>query len=255
LKPEDLTVTEDKVSAKIEKVTCGKPETLLVGIVVDVSGSRRSDSHLLSHYDDLEVFLNKLLTREDGTYLVAYGDEVRKLSEVVTAPHGISTAFDKLKAQQPIGSTALYDAIKAAASANFKGRAGRRILVVIGDWEDNSSHIRSDEALKAAQRASTTIYAILDSDNGIEGKKSHKRAVQAATELTEQTGGLVYEVREKHDFEKVLQAMGTAVTGSCRVEYTTTENAKAKKGVKLQVEATSKDVSILYPKVRFGPSQ
>lgn len=167
----------------------------------------------------------------------------------------ISAAFDKLKKYEPRGSTALYDGIKEAAEANFKGRSGRRVLVVVGDWEDNSSHIRVEEAAKAAQRTGTTIYAIVDADTGLEGKIAHRHAVNAAKEATEQTGGLVYEVREKNDFEKVLQAIGAAVAGSCRVEYTTTENAKAKKGVKLQVEATSKGISILYPRVRFISSQ
>lgn len=61
LKPEDITIREDKVPARIEKVTCGKPEHLLVGVVMDVSGSRRSDSQLLTYYDDLEAFLHRLL--------------------------------------------------------------------------------------------------------------------------------------------------------------------------------------------------
>lgn len=255
LKPGDITLTEDRVPAKIERITCGKSEPLLVGVLVDVSGSRRSDSHLLSHYDALEAFLHTLLTVQDGTYIVAYDDKVYKLSELVADRAGISAAFDKLKKHEPKGSTALYDAVTAAAEANFKGRSGRRVQVVIGDWEDNSSHVHLEEAVKAAQRTGTTIYAVVDADAGIESKKSHKHAVYAATETTEQTGGLVYDVAEKNDFERVLQAIGAAVMGSCRVEYSTTENAKAKKGVKLQVEATSKGISILYPRKRFNSSE
>lgn len=252
LKPEDITLAEDKVPAKIEKIACGKSEPLLVGVLVDVSGSRILDSHLLSHYDALEAFLNTILAGDDGTCIVAYDDKVHKLSELVTDRAAISAAFDKLKKHEPKGSTALYDAVTAAAEANFKGRSGRRVLVVVGDWEDNSSHVRVEEAVKAAQRTGTTIYAIVDADAGIESKKSRKHAVDAATEATEQTGGLVYNVAEKHDFERALQAIGTAVSGSCRVEYTTTENAGAKKGVKLHIEATSKGISILYPRARFG---
>ncbi len=255
LKPEDLTITEDKVPAKIEKVTCGKPEPLLVGILVDVSGSRRADSHLLEHYDALEGFLHALLAADDGTYIVAYDDKVYKLSELVTDRASISAAFNKLRKYQPSGSTALYDAIKAAAEANFKGRSGRRILLVIGDWEDNSSHITSHKVTEAPQQTSTSVYAILDSDGGLESKKSHKRAVEVATRVTEQTGGLVYEVVEKNDFVRVLQAIGGAVTGSCRVTYTPPRNSHAKKEVKLHVEANSRDVSILYPKVRFSVAQ
>lgn len=254
LKPEDLSIEEGKVPAKIEKVTCGKPEPFLVGILADVSGSRRSDTHLLSHYDDLETFLQALLAGDDKAYVVAYDDKVHKLSELVADRAGISAAFDKLRKHQPVGSTALYDAVEAAAGANFKGRSGHRVLVVVGDWEDNSSHVRLEEAVKAAQRTGTTIYAIVDADTGLEGKIAHKHAVNAAKEATEQTGGMVFDAQEKNDFDKALQAIGGAVGVSCKVTYATSENADAKKGVKLNVQANSKDISILYPRVRFATS-
>lgn len=222
---------------------------------MDVSGSRRSDLHLHSHYDDLKAFLNKLLTKDDGAYVVAYGVEVRKLSEVVNDAAGISAAVDKLRNLEPLGSTALYDAIKAAAGANFRGRFGRRVLLVMGDWEDNSSHIRMVDVPQTAQRTSTTIYAILDSDGGVGTPRSHDRAIEVARRITKETGGLDYEVKHENDFAKILEAVGGAVVGACKVTYTTSENHDAKDGVKLNVQANSKDVSIHYPSVRFASSQ
>ena len=255
LKPEDISITEDKAPAKIENISCGKPEPLIVGILVDISGSRRSDSHLRAHYDALAAFLDQLLTGNDAAYVVAFNNQIYKLSNVTSDRAAISAAFDKLMNTSPYGPTALYDTIKATAGANFKGRSGRRTLVVVGDWEDNSSRIRLEDAVKAAQRTGTTIYAIVDADAGLESKKAHKHAIEAATEATKQTGGMVYDVEEKNDFATVFQAIGGAVVGACRVEYTTPGNPHAEKGAKLHVEATSKDVAILYPRVRFGASQ
>ncbi|OLC92295.1 MAG: hypothetical protein DMG35_01340 [Acidobacteria bacterium] len=254
LKPEDLAIMEDKVPAKIEQVSCGRDEPILVGILVDVSGSRRIDTHLSSHYDALVSFLDSLLTADDATYLAAFDDKIYKLSEVMTDRAAISEAFDKLRKHEPHGSTALYDAVKAVAEANFFGRKGRRVLVVVGDWEDNTSHITMYKAAEAPQRSSTTIYALVDDEFGA-SKKAHKLAMSAAVRITEETGGLAYDVHEKEDFGKALRAIGGAVVGSCRVEYTTTGNAGAKKGTKLHVEASSKDVSILYPRVRFSSAQ
>lgn len=251
LRPEDIIVTEDKVPAKIDRVNCGRPEPLLVGILVDVSGSRRSDPHLASHYDALHGFVNQVLTGDDAAFLVDYGPDAYQLSEATADRAAISVAFDKLKKDQPRGSTATYDAVYAAADQYFFGPPRHRVLVVVGDWEDNSSRVRLEEAVKAAQKSASTIYAIVDADTGWESKKAHKNAVNAATEATEQTGGLVYDVREKNDFDKAVQAIGAAVVGSCRVEYTTPGIPETKKGVKLHVQANSKDISILYPRVRF----
>lgn len=255
IKPEDLAITENKAPVKIDKVNCNRPEPLLLGILADVSGSRRMDSHLLSHYDELEAFLEHILTREDKTYVISFGDRIYKLSELMSDRAEIFPVFEKLRKHQPVGSTALYDAIKAAAGADFKGRSGHRILVVVGDWEDNSSRVRSDEAWSAAQRTSTTVYAVVDDDAGLQGKIARKRALEVSRRITEETGGLAYVVEENRDFAKALQGISAAVLGSCRVTYASPENPDAKKGVKLHVEANSKDVSILYPKVRFNSAQ
>ena len=256
LKPEDIAIVEDKLLARIEKVSCGKPETVLVGTLIDVSGSRRSDSRLKSHYDDLEVFLNHLLTTDDGAYVVAFNDSIYKLSQVISDRTQLNEAFEKLRRLQPHSSTALYDTVKAAAGADFKGRSGHRILVVVGDWEDNSSRITIDEAVKAAQRTFTTIYAVVDSDSGMVDKKFHKRAVARAKEFTEETGGLAYIVEEKNDFARALQAIDSDIAGACKVDYTpSSKSPDAQQGTKIHVEATSKDISIYYPRVRFGIDQ
>jgi len=257
LKPENIAITEDKVPARIEKIRCGKPEPLLVGVLVDVSGSRLIDPLLGSHYDALAAFLKQLLTGDDGAYVVAFDDEPHKLSELMSNGSVISATFEKLRKYEPHASTALYDGIQAAAEVTFlKGHSGRRILLVLADWDDNSSHINLEEAVKAAQKRATTVYAIVDRQDGYTSiKRGHRQAVYCATRVAEETGGLTYDVYGAEDFAKVLRAIGGAVVGSCRVEYTTAGNARAKKGTKLQIEADSKDITILYPRVRFSTAQ
>jgi len=251
LKPDDLTLTEDKVGAKIENISCGKPDSMLLGVLVDVSGSQR-DAHRASEYDALQAFLNQVLSEHDGAFVVAYDDKFYQLSELTANRASLSAAFDKLTKHQPYGPTALYDAVKAAANANLFGRRGRRILVVVGDWEDNSSHIRLDQVTESAQRNSTTVYAIVDSAvSATLSKKSYQNALLAAKEVTEQTGGMSYDVHNEKDLAAALQAIQVAISGSCRVDYTIPKVASPKKEVKLHVEANLKGTSIHYAKVRF----
>jgi VWFA-related protein len=253
LKPEDLTLTEDKAPAKIEKITCGRPEPLLVGILVDVSGSRHGDPHLGSYYEALHAFVNRLLTGDDATYLVDFSDFPVRLGDATGDPAAISAAFSKLRLDPLRGSTAMYDAIKASANMYFPGRSGRRILVVVGDWEDNSSHIDMDQAVEAAQRNSTTVYPIVDAtDSDFFKEKAYKRALSVAKEVAEGTGGWSYDVHGEKDFAMALQGIQVAILGSCRVDYSVPGTAVPKKGIKLHVDASSKDISILYPRVRLS---
>lgn len=252
LKPDDLKITEDKVEAKIEKVSCGTHDPISLGVLVDVSGSQR-DAHLASEYDALQAFLNRALSEQDGAFVVAYGDKPYKLSELTADRASLSAAFDELRKHQPYGSTALYDAIKATANANFLSRSGRHILVVVGDWEDNSSHIRLNQVGEFPQRTSTTVYAVVDSTAGAAlSKQSYKHALLAAKEVTEETGGLYYDAHSEKDFATALQAIQVAISGSCRVDYSIPKVATPKKGIKLHVVANSKGTSIHYAKVRFA---
>lgn len=252
LKPADLTITEDKVEAKVEKVTCGKPDPFLLGVLVDVSGSRR-DAHLASEYDALQAFLNQVLSEQDAASVLAYDNQLYKLSDPTADQASLSAAFDKLKKHQPYGPTALYDAIQAAASANAFGRAGHRILIVVGDWEDNSSHIRLEQAMEAPERTSTTVYAIVDSKfTAAMSEKSYEHALSAAKHLTESTGGMYYDVRNDKGFAAALQGIQVAMDGSCRVDYSVPKVGDPQKGIKLHVETKLEGTSLHYPKVRFA---
>src|SRR5215472_898427 len=107
LTPEDLTLTEDKVPAKIERVICGQTTPVLLGILLDVSGSRRGDPLLSSHYDALVNFLGQFLTGDDATYVAAFNNKYYKLSEVTADRAVIKDTFERLKQTLPVSSTAM----------------------------------------------------------------------------------------------------------------------------------------------------
>jgi VWFA-related protein len=252
LKTGDLTIREGKAEAKVEKISCGRPDPILLGVLVDVSGSRR-DARLASQYDALQVFLNEVLMEHDTAFVLAYDNQLYKLSDLTADRASLSAAFDKLKKHQPYGSTALYDAIQAAANANFFGRGGHRILVVVGDWEDNSSHISLEQVTEVPERTLTTVYAIVDSKfSTAMSQRSHEHALAAAKHVTESSGGLYYDVRSEKDFAAAVQAIQAAISGSCRVDYSIPKVVDAQKGIKLHVEAKSQETSIHYPRVRFA---
>jgi VWFA-related protein len=252
LKPGDLTITEDKVPAKIEKINCGKPEPLLLGLLLDVSASRRRDPLLLSHYEALHAFVNQALTGDDRTYLGDFSDTLFQLGEVTNNRAAISAAFGQLRQDLPRSSTAMYDAIKFTVKGEPE-RSAHRVLVVTGDWNDNSSHIGLEEAVEVAQRYSTAVYAIVDAtDDPTYTKREYKQGQSAGKTAAEETGGRYYDVHGEKEFNAALQAIQVATGGSCRVEYSVPKAAATNKGIKLRVDVHAKDTSISYPRVRFN---
>jgi von Willebrand factor type A domain len=170
----DLAVEENDKPVHIDAVTCGQPEPVLIGLLIDISGSRHWDPLLASHYDALKAFLSSTLTREDGAYIVTFGANPRALAGVTSNLGELDKALDDLKTMQPFGPTAMYDSIAAAGNANFFRKKGRRILIVVGDFEDNVSRNTLEKASFAALGTQTTVYPIVDgADNSsyVEWKK------------------------------------------------------------------------------------
>jgi VWFA-related protein len=64
------------------------------------------------------------------------------------------------RAQFGGGGTALYDAVFLAADELMSKQKGRKALVVLTDGEDRGSKERLADAIEAAQRSDTMIYAV-----------------------------------------------------------------------------------------------
>lgn len=256
LKMEDLSLTEDRVPVKIDKITCKKPDPILLGILLDVSGSRHGDALLNSHYLALHNFVDQFLRKDDAFFLADFSDRPFKLGGPTADRASISAAFKQLRLNPPRGSTAMYDAIVASVGEKFSGRKGPRDLIVVGDWEDNSSHVDMERAIEAAQRTSATIYAILDAtDDSTYDKRFYKRGHSVAEKFADETGGQYFDVHGEKDFAAALKSIQAEIDGSCRVDYSVPQTTRTKTGLKLHVEVHSGDTLIRYPKVRFNAAE
>jgi Ca-activated chloride channel homolog len=96
------------------------------------------------------------------------------------------------------GSTALWDAVWAA-STELMARAprnARRAMIVLSDGDDSSSRVRREEAVEAAVRANTLVYAI-GFEPDCDGCRLDKKALRR---LAEQTGGSAFFPERAADF-------------------------------------------------------
>jgi hypothetical protein len=98
--------------------------------------------------------------------------------------------MDKVRKLKPGGGSALYDAIYTACTKRslVKGEPvdPRRVVVVIGDGNDNSSTKTLDQVVELAQRNLVTIYGISTSAYGFEAQGD-----PALVRLAKETGGRV----------------------------------------------------------------
>ena len=200
-----VTVTDDKgrFISNLEKkdfqiLDEGKPQTInffsrersqpvVAGFLIDLSNSSRAQwKNFQTAATELVLTLLPGKDKFSG-YLIGYGNKAELMVNTTTDPENMVA---KLRDLKPGGGAALYDAIYMACTnrALIKGEPfePRRVLIVIGDGNDNSSKRTLQEALEVAQRNLVTIYGISTVSYGFTSEGSDN-----LTKLAEETGGRV----------------------------------------------------------------
>ena len=200
-----VTVTDDKgrFISNLEKkdfqiLDEGKPQTInffsrersqpvVAGFLIDLSNSSRAQwKNFQTAATELVLTLLPGKEKFSG-YLIGYGNQAELMVNTTSDPENM---IAKLRDLKPGGGAALYDAIYMACTnrALIKGEPfePRRVLIVIGDGNDNSSKKTLQEALEVAQRNLVTIYGISTVSYGFTSEGSDN-----LTKLAEETGGRV----------------------------------------------------------------
>jgi VWFA-related protein len=170
----------------------GKPQTiryfdldnnlpLTLGLLVDTSESQRNA--LDDERSASSAFLDQMLTgKQDQAFVIQFARSVELLQELTnsraklqaglkeldtqtSAPSDTDTSVDSApdkngRTHRMRGGTTLFDAIFLASDEIMSKQKGRKALIVLTDGVDRGSKERLTDAIEAAQRADTIVYAI-----------------------------------------------------------------------------------------------
>ncbi len=183
----DFQILDDGKEQKIIYFSREQGQPVVVGFLLDMSNATRLHWKTFQEAA-LELVWNLLPgDKRFSGYLITYGNEAEL---AVNTTHDSDKIADKIRKLKPGGGSALFDAIWMACTRRslVKGEPiePRRILIIIGDGNDNASKRGLQEVLEIAQRNLVTIYGISTVAFGFtsEGDKNLQR-------LAEETGGRV----------------------------------------------------------------
>jgi Ca-activated chloride channel family protein len=158
-------------------------------VLIDNSGSTAKD--LKYETESVTRFLRVLLREgnpEDAASLYSFNWEIVKHNAFT---RNVAAVERSLRALRGEAGTSLYDAI-LLASRDIEDRRGRKVLVIVTDGGDTTSHADFQRAAEAAQLADAVIYPVLvvpitnEAGRNVGGEN-------ALTTLAERTGGRVFE--------------------------------------------------------------
>jgi VWFA-related protein len=137
-------------------------DPVAIGIVLDTSGSMKDiwmPASIALHKKILEAWLAKFPPGSQYFVIGAVGKPAILL-DWTTDPKLISQAFP----DQPLGTTALYDAM-ATAIAKIETQPGSKSLLVFSDGQDNNSSISLDRILQILGLSDVMVHALFPGEN------------------------------------------------------------------------------------------
>jgi len=213
LHKDDCTLYEDRVAQTTKSFEQMTDLPLTLGILLDTSGSQ--EKVLPLEQQTGSAFLKRVLTPKDEAFLISFDVNVDLLTDYTNNPAELERAMNKATinvgggfggggipglGQGPVSvskprGTLLYDAVYLAAHDKMHQEAGRKVLILLTDGEDEGSQENLNGALEAAQKSNVLIYVILIADRA--GYLSAGMDYQGAAvmrKMTEDTGGRLIDV-------------------------------------------------------------
>jgi VWFA-related protein len=187
LTKDDFVLQVKEKPQTIQSLTKATDQPLTLGLVVDVNRSLRDK--MPSLLDDeravAKVFLDTMLRPAEGTraadsgFVVHFAKQIELLQDVTSDKNKLDKAIGELGTESAAfktaveadkvdsegrkvrgGGTSLYDALFLSTDELMSKQKGRKVLVVLTDGVDVGSKDSLTEAIEAAQRADTTVYAV-----------------------------------------------------------------------------------------------
>lgn len=201
-------VSEDGKEVRVEGFGTTADLPLALGLAVDTSGS------MLERWKDVKIavaeFGRQLLRTGDEAYLLSFSFDATMQVPWTDAKQAIVDALDRLR---PEGGTSLHDAVVHALEA-FRGRQGRKALVLLTDGDDTTSRTGWDVALRYARTARVPVFPI-----GLRISKLDFFLRGRLKELAEVTGGQAFFPGEAGELRGVYEDISRQLRSQYLVAY------------------------------------
>ncbi|MBE7181759.1 MAG: VWA domain-containing protein [Terriglobus roseus] len=237
LHKDDCQVFENREPQVIKNFTQEKNLPLTIGILLDTSGSMQNVLPL--EKDAAADFLRDVIKSKDEAFLINFDINVDLLADYTNSTRELRRGLDKAEINTGAGTgsvtgnstprgTLLYDAVYLATHDKLRQEAGRKVVVMLTDGDDQGSQVKLKEAIEAAQKANTIVYVILIRDSGgfFGGGYNMSFGAGAMDDLTKETGGRVINGGNGKHLDEAFQQISDELRTQYLLSYTP-KDAKA----------------------------
>lgn len=209
---DDFEIYEDGERRPITQFT-DERVPISLGVLLDGSDSMRGQA-IADARAALDRFLGVLLEPTDEAFVGTFNHRPRVFTPWTQPPAALQ---GRLSDYRPTGSTAIYDALAAAAPRFERRQHTRAALVVISDGADTASDMTLQQARAVLRRADPFVYAIaIDDGRGAETRVNP----DALREITGPSGGYTEVVRGADDIGPATERIADELNKQYTLGYT-----------------------------------
>ena len=199
LTSQDISLSVNKKPARVFDVRPAKGDPLLFALLVDISESDGQEAKLIRELAK-QLFQALAINTNQG-YLVLFNDKIL-ISQTPMSPQHVEADLATVKFER---STSLYDAIQQTCTSKLGSAQNpntpRRVIVIVSDGEDSSSHVSHTQAEETAQKQGVTIFPVLIPST-YTGPAS--RGAERMSDFSRTTGGRLVKANNVEDAVKSL---------------------------------------------------
>jgi VWFA-related protein len=265
----DFDVLEDGKKQELKYFARETDRPLTLALLVDTSGSM--EDVLAIEKDAATQFLRQVLRPSDLSLLITFDLSVDLLQDFTADTERLESALRRARinaAGPPPGvqgpfpgkgtiGTRLYDAVYLASREKLGSEVGRKAIILISDGEDFGSDVREEEALEAAQRSDTMIYAI-----GIADPRLYEMAFgrpyrgdEVLKKLARETGGRAIFPRKVSDLQDAFDQIAAELRSQYSLGYTPANSARDGRYRKLEVKLKRDGLRVQARRGYYASSQ
>jgi Ca-activated chloride channel homolog len=246
LKAEDFEVLEDGKPQRVEFFTegaTGAPLPLHLGLMLDTSGSMERDLQMAS--SAAIKFVNALDEAVDVT-LVDFDTGVRVGR---FSPSDYLRLFERIRAQEADGGTALYDALALYIRGALE-EDGQHVLVMYTDGGDSTSTLSFAKLEQFLRLGGVMVYAV----GYLEHQSSQFRMLQQlrVTQIAQETGGQAFFPNSPGELDEIYAKILDEIVSRYTVGYVSSNATLDGRFRKVQVRLTRPDLKGARVRTRPG---
>jgi VWFA-related protein len=243
--PADAFHLFDEARPQTPKFFLNEDAPVTVGLIIDSSGS-------MGHARDRVIAASQEFVQssnpEDDVFGLVFNDEVQPVFggyKFTSDPIVLGSAL--AKAFQPIGRTALYDAVVSGLNYSEHGMHDRRVLVVLSDGGDNASESSLKDVVTSVEASNAVIYTVALTDPNDPDSNPKK-----LKQLAEISGGEAFEPNDVTEVRSVFQKIARDVRHMYTIGFEPTNSAYHAGFHRLHIEVKAPDGRKLNVKSRSG---